>query len=247
VTQLSAGDPRFRSDRGGADPAVLAALADYGNGTGSEHAVLTALANTRLLVPVMAVPASELATEGHGSGGEKASEMAMPAILGRDGRKALPAFTSLETLQRWQADARPVPVPAEGVWQSAVQDSQAVIIDIAGPVPVAVEGARLAALATGGPAPRLHEDPDVRSAVGQAAAAQPGGVRIRLGPAQGDADFMLELAPADLEAGPPVPPELARTFISDVAARLDGRVRRGIELVVRPPASRNERTHPPRD
>jgi type III secretion system (T3SS) SseB-like protein len=214
-------------------------LAQYAAGSISEHAVLTALAGARLLVPVVAVLADDVAGgEGEGAGGgvagEKASEMAVPAIVGHDGRRALPAFTSLETMRRWQRDARPVPVAAAGVWQSAVRDSQAVIVDIAGPVPVAVEGARLLALANGEQVPHLHEDPDVHAAVAAAAAAQPPGLRVRLAPSAGDADLTLELAPADPGARGRVADDAARAIADDVAARLAGRLRRGIAVVIRP-------------
>ena len=60
VADLSGGDPRYRADRGEADPAVAAALAAYAAGTGGEHAVLLALADSRLLVPVVAVPGDDL-------------------------------------------------------------------------------------------------------------------------------------------------------------------------------------------
>jgi SseB protein N-terminal domain len=245
VTQLAGGDPRYREDRGGADPAVAAALAAFAAGTGSEHAALTALASARLLVPVVALPggqdrgSEELGGERAGGlgalGGEMAGEMATPAIVGRDGRHALPAFTCLQALQRWQPDARPVPVPAAGVWQSALQESQAVIIDIAGPVSLAVEGARLAALAGGEPVPLLHEDPDVRAAVAAVAAGQPPGIRIRLGPARSGADLTLELAPADPGAAEPVPDGVARAIANGVAARLPGRLPQGIALLLPPP------------
>ncbi len=224
---------------------MTAALAQYAAGTGTEHAALAALAGARLLVPVVAVRADDLVPRdgdaskdedmGHAdaSGGpEKTSEMAVPAIVGSDGRKALPAFTCLEALQRWQRDARPVPVPAAGVWQSAVHESQAVIIDVAGPVPLAVEGARLAALASGAAVPYLHEDPDVRAAVAAVAAGRPPGLRIRLGPPQRDADFALELTPSDPTASGPVTEEAARAFADEVATRLGGRVRCGIALVL---------------
>jgi hypothetical protein len=195
-------DPRFRDDDGAADPAAAAALSAFAAATGSEHDVLTALAGTRLLVPVVAVLASEDAADpaGHpaasprspdqraggrevsaeppasqGSGGpdarhravrgEKASEMALATLVGRDGRPAIPAFTSLDALARWQPSARPVPAEAALVWRAAVEDSCAVVIDVAGPVPLAVEGARLAALAGGAPVPPPHEDPDVHAAV----------------------------------------------------------------------------------
>ncbi len=109
VADLSGGDPRYRADRGETDPAVAAALTAYAAGTGGEHAVLLALADSRLLVPVVAVLGDDLPEPG---AGEKTSEMAMPAIVGRDGRRAIPAFTSADAVNRWRPAARPVPVPA---------------------------------------------------------------------------------------------------------------------------------------
>lgn len=230
VTELSAGDPRFRNDRGDADPAVSAALAGYADGTRAEHEALAALAATRLLVPVIAVRSEDEAIQP--GQGEKDSEMATPSIVGHDGRRAMPAFTSLAALRRWQPDARPVPVPAASVWQAAVQQDEAVIIDIGGPVPLAVEGARLRALAAGEPAPELHADPDVRAAVAAAAATQPAGIRVRLGPPPPDADLTLELAPA---GGAAVPAAAGEAIVAAVAASLGDRSRRGIAVIVRPP------------
>jgi hypothetical protein len=230
VTDLSAGDPRFRTDRGDADPAVSGALAGYAAGMHAEHEVLAVLADARLLVPVVAVRSGDDAIS---SGqGEKDSEMATPSIVGHDGRRAMPAFTSLDALQRWQPEARPVPVPAASVWRAAAEQGEAVIIDIGGPVPLAVEGARLRALAAGEPVPPLHEDPDVRAAVAAATAAQPPGVRVRLGPPPPDADITLELAPAGQAA---VPVGAAEAIAAAVAASLGGRGRRGIAVIVLPP------------
>lgn len=247
VADLSGGDARYRADHGDADPAVAAALTAYAAGTGGEHAVLQALADSRLLVPVVAVIADELAQPGSGAipdpiagaggppvQGEKASEMAMPAIVGRDGRRAVPAFTSADAVRRWQPEARPVPVPAAGVWQSAVQESCAVVIDIAGPVPLVVEGARLATLAAGQQAPGMHEDPDVWQQVAAAAAEIAPGIRVRLSPGHGGLDFTLELAPP-AGATRPVPDEMASQIADTAAARLSGRVRAGIAVLVRPP------------
>jgi hypothetical protein len=276
MIELTAGDERFRDDHGETDPAVAAALGAYAAGTGGEHAVLTALADSRLLVPVVAVLADELGSPGTGAGagdsgqaptgraqgkerrahgkegrahgkegrahgkegqplqGEKASEMAMPSIIGRDGRRALPAFTSAGTVRRWRPSARPVPVPASGVWQSAMQESWAVVIDVAGPVPLVVEGARLAALAAGSHAPGMHEDPDVWHEVAAAAAEIAPGIRVRLSPPPEGMDFTLELAPP-AGAARPVPDEVASRIATAATARLSGRVRAGIALRVLPP------------
>src|SRR5215467_14950562 len=164
-------------------------------GRGSEHAVLAVLAASRLLVPVVVVPAE---AEPAGPGGprrEGSSEMALPTVIGSDGRAALPAFTSAASLARWRPGARPVPVPAAQVWQSGAKDASAVVIDIAGPVPFAVDGARLAALAQGRAAPLPHEDPDVMALAHEALAAEPviGGYRLQ--PGSGGTDLTLLLVP----------------------------------------------------
>ena len=182
-------------DDGSADPRVTAALAAYATGRGGEHAVLAALDTSRLLVPVVAVLAEEDTTAPGGLRREKSSEMALPTVIGTDGRAALPAFTSAATLARWRAGARPVPVPAARVWQSGATDASAVVIDIAGPVPFAVDGARLAALAQGRPPPRPHEDPDVAALVHAVLAAEPAIAAYRLLPGEDGSDLTLCLVP----------------------------------------------------
>jgi hypothetical protein len=229
MVELTAGDPRFREDQGQADSEVESALGAYAAGAGTEHAALTALASARLVVPVVAVRTEELGP----AGGEKASEMAMPVIVGADGRRAVPAFTCIETLQRWQATARPVPVHASAVWQFAVQESGSVIVDIAGPVPVAVEGARLAALAAGAPVPHMYEDPDVWQAVTEAVASVAPGTRVRFGKADAAIDLSLEIA-HEL----PLPDCLFSELADAVIARLPGRVRGGIAIAALPPTGR---------
>ena len=194
---LNAAEPQFPGDDGAVDPAVAAALAAYAAGQGSEHAALTALAASRLLVPVVAVLTEEEggATDEGGSGApaagdgggdaaetragqrelrrEKSTEMALPTLIGQDGRAAILAFTCLDALTRWRPDARPVPVPAARAWLAGTQEASAVVIDVAGPVPLAVEGARLAALAAGRPVPLPHQDPDVLAALRTALATEP--------------------------------------------------------------------------
>jgi hypothetical protein len=203
---------RPRGDTGEADPGVAAALDAYARGTGSERDALTAIAGSRLLVPVVAVLAE--ATE---AGTEKESEMALPTLIGNDGRTAVIAFTGTHTLRRWREDARPVPVPAAKVCEAALSESaDAVVIDVAGPVPMAVEGARLQALAASQPPPPPHEDPDVRAEV---AAVTP---YFTLEPGEGDTDLLVCLATTD--AGE------ARRAAEQIAIRLGGRLRRGIEV-----------------
>ena len=221
---LNPGGQQFRDDDGAADLRAAEALAAYLEGKGSEQAALTALAAARLLVPVVAVLADGSASPS----GDKNSEMVLPTLIGQDGRPAVLAFTCLDALNRWRPSARPVPAEADRVWRAAVADGCAVVIDVAGPVPLAVEGARLDALAAGRPVPPPHEDPDVCAQVEAAVAAEPSiaGFTLTAGRAdETDLTIGLSLATRDWE------PVVERAANS-IAGRLGGRLRRGIEFSV---------------
>ena len=198
---------RPAGDTGDADPAVTAILAAYQAGEATEHAALSAVAATRLLVPIVAVLA-----EPNDDGSEKETEMALPTLIGNDGRAAVIAFTGADTLRQWRRDARPVPVPGPRLWAAALTEADAVVVDIAGPVPLIVEGARLAALAAGQPPPPAHEDPDVRAVVA--------GVidDFTLEPAAPDADLEIVFRPADQAH--------ATEVANQLAARLQPRLHR---------------------
>jgi len=272
VSLLGGGESPFHEDDGSADPRAAATLAAFGSGLGSEHAALTALAGSRLLVPIVAAPpesagrdphgdagaASQQAGEGdHGAASQQAgqgdhgAEMSLPTLIGRDGRAAIPAFTSLDTLARWDPRARPVPALAGLVCRAAVDSSSAVVVDVAGPVPLAIEGARLAALAEGQPVPLPHQDPDVLDAARAAAAGEPAIAELRLvagaGPAPeaepaGDdagSDLQVELTLADgcaAAAGE----EAAQRLGNDLMSRLGERLRRGITIAVARSGSERE-------
>jgi hypothetical protein len=237
----AAGEPRFRDDHGSAEPKVAAALAAFGSGQGSEHAALTVLAGARLLVPIVAVAAGddgEPESPGHAraDGGDSGAEMSLPTLVGRDGRRAIPAFTCMEALAMWRQQARPVPALAAKVWRAAAEDACAVVVDIAGPVPIAIDGARLAALADGRPVPLPHEDPDVLGAVRAAAAGRPEIAGLSVG-ASGDGDLRINVTLAD-GCATPAGQEAARQLGAGVMASLGGRLRRGIAVAVTPAAGR---------
>jgi hypothetical protein len=146
-------DPGFAGDTGRADPALRAALEGYAADAARQPEVLRALSaaggSARLLVPVVAV-LGEVEVGAGGVAHDKTSDMATALLTGRDGRQALLAFTSLETLAAWRSDARPVPVTAALAARSAVQEgAAALVLDVAGPTTYAVEGELLEALARG--------------------------------------------------------------------------------------------------
>ncbi len=220
ATARSSAIGRPQGDDGRPDPNVTSTLAAWATSVASEHAALVALSSARLLVPIVAMLAEADAV----TGAEKESEMVLPTLIGSDGRAAIIAFTGIEALARWRPDARPVPTPAARVWHAAVAEGQAVVIDVAGPVPFVVEGARLAALAAGKTPPFPHEDPDVVSVVEAAVAAEAGVTGYCLGTGMAGGELAVSFRTVDIQA--------ARRAAQVVAMSLAARLRQGIELSV---------------
>jgi hypothetical protein len=139
----------FPDDTGAASPAVTAALAAYAVDRSRYVEALAALQDARLLVPVVAV-LGEVEHDQEGLAHDKSSDMAAVLMQGADGRVALLAFTGTATMAAWDPQARPVPVEARLAARSAVQEeAAALVVDVAGPVPLVVEGEDLTRLAEG--------------------------------------------------------------------------------------------------
>lgn len=139
----------FPDDTGAASPELAAACSAYAADRSAFPRVLAALQSARLLVPVVAL-LGEVEYDEQGLAHDKSSDMAAVLLQGRDGRMALLAFSGTAPLEAWNPEARPVPVPAAVAAQSALQDdAAALVIDVAGPVTVVVEGEDLVGLAAG--------------------------------------------------------------------------------------------------
>jgi hypothetical protein len=124
----------FDDDDGSADPALSQALVARDQG-----AILAALTKARLLVPVVAM-LGEVEYDENGLAHDKTSDMAVALLQGQDGRNALLAFTSTDSLQRWSPEARPMPAQAQLVATAAIQEgAAAIVLDVAGPAPAVVE------------------------------------------------------------------------------------------------------------
>ena len=142
-------DPGFAGDDGAAPAELTAALAAWDADPGAYPELLGVLQRVRLLVPVVAV-LGEVEYDEAGLAHDKTSDMAAVLMRGGDGRLALLAFTSTAALTAWDPAARPVPVTAPLAAQSAIQDgAQALLVDVAGPVTLVVEGDDLQGLARG--------------------------------------------------------------------------------------------------
>ncbi|AVZ72047.1 hypothetical protein SLUN_07380 [Streptomyces lunaelactis] len=222
-------DPGFSDDDGTADPALTAALAAWSEDRTAVRPVLEALRGARLLVPVVAV-LGEVEEDENGLRREKTSDMAVPTLTAGD-RRALPAFTSIASLARWNPEARPVAVPLHQALQAAAHEkADTVVLDLAGPVPYQLTGPALLALAEGRTNADPLQDPAVIAAVRAAAAAEPAVLRAHLGPGGADGTLALVLA-ADA-----APAEAARRVAEALAADdvLRARLVRGLDLALLP-------------
>ncbi|MGI5436902.1 SseB family protein [Streptomyces shenzhenensis] len=193
-------DPGFAGDDGSADPRLAASLAAWSANPSeaAETQLLALLADARLLVPIVAVLGeSEPAADGLKR--EKTSDMAVATLELPDGRRGLPAFTGLQALHRWRADARPAPVPAckavEAAWSA---QAETVLIDLSGPVFYELSGAALRAVAERRACLPPLRDPEVAAALRAVLARHPAVRRAYLLPDGGDADARLVVVPASV-------------------------------------------------
>jgi type III secretion system (T3SS) SseB-like protein len=142
----------FQHDDGSADPRLVEAIA-----SGDHGRVLSALTEARLLVPVVAM-LGEVEYDENGLARDKSADMAVVLITGRDGRRALLAFTGTQALTAWQPDARPMPATAHLAATASVQEgAAALVIDIAGPSTVVIETEDLHHLAAAHTVIRLED------------------------------------------------------------------------------------------
>jgi hypothetical protein len=147
MSPLLGPDPGQAEDDGGADPGLARVLAAYEAGQCDDDAVVDAMTHSRLIVPVSAMPV-ETVTGADGLARDKAVEMALPVMIGTDGRRALPAFTCLAALAAWDPAARPVPVASQRAALGAVQEDCAfLVVDPAGPVTWVADRAQVERLA----------------------------------------------------------------------------------------------------
>lgn len=167
----------FPEDDGSRPRALAAALAAHRQGEDPHlERLVEVLATSRVLVPIMAIGTEETISA-HGLTADNGADMAMVTLEGADGSKALPLFTSVEQLGRWQQTARPVPVVAPQAAQAAVQEGcTALLVDIATDEdggPIHLQRSILWALAQGRRWIPPHRDPEVAAELTRIAEALP--------------------------------------------------------------------------
>jgi len=119
----------FAEDNGEADPALLAALLDFNSEHSNHVDVSNKFALARVLIPLIA----SLGESGEGSHGhtvDKSAELSIVSVRTPDNQNALPVFTSVASMNRWNPNARPVPNNGRTVALAAVAEGNTrVVID----------------------------------------------------------------------------------------------------------------------
>jgi hypothetical protein len=135
-------------DAAGADPGLTRALVDYA-ADGGAYGVLAALAYAQIFIPIVAV-VGETDVDSHGRVHDTSADVSVVMFQRPDGRQALLAFTSVDGMAAWNAEARPRRLTAAEAARAALEEgADALLLDIDGPVRFAAEKADLEHLVAG--------------------------------------------------------------------------------------------------
>lgn len=117
------------NDDGTAPVEFVEAITRFRAREAGEADVIHAVRSCRLLVPLVAHLA-EAGENSHGQTTDKKAELAIVTVVGPDGRNVLPAFSSVDTMRRWNPTARPVPADAVRVALAAAsEETDLVVLD----------------------------------------------------------------------------------------------------------------------
>jgi hypothetical protein len=227
----------FSDDDGAADTGLAAALASYAADPARRPDVLAALHRARVLAPVVARP-DQVATGAAGLPVDKTSDISVPLLEGTDGRRALPVFTGLDSLARWDPAARPVPVDGARAAQVAVAEgAEVLVVDVAGPDTCVLEAPELRALVDGRGVVPAYDDDQLATEVRSALAAEPRVALAWLLPAPG-VDARLTLGLVDHAAADGGVTQLLATLARRVAdlPRWAAHGVRGLDVALEPAA-----------
>jgi hypothetical protein len=143
----------------------------------------------RLLVPLVAHAGDEGVTDA-GLRVDKTQELSLVTVSGPDGRRVLPAFTSVEALARWNPKARPIPVAARrAALAAAAEGTEIIVLDPASPTEFVLRRPAVWAVAQDVPWRPAFDDPAVLGAFERSVAGEPAVAGVRL--LAGDPDALL--------------------------------------------------------
>ncbi|BDI22229.1 SseB family protein [Herbiconiux sp. L3-i23] len=209
----------FADDDGSAPERLIEAIRRFRSHEVREAEVIDALRGTRLLVPMLAM-LGEAAPGPHGALVDKSADLAIVTVATRDGRRVLPAFSSVGAMTAWNPKARPVPVEAERVALAAASEgTDLVILDPVSDTEFGLRRSMLESLATGAAWRGCWSDPDVVGAFASSGFGEDAVQSVELLP--GDPDARLQSP--ELRVRLTLAPGLDRAGLDAVLARLGQR------------------------
>lgn len=142
---------RFPDDDGTAPKALIDALSSFREGRVGASRVVEVFAQSRLLVPLVTVLGEEGRNE-YGIKVDKSQELSVAIVQAPDGRHALPVFSSVEAMNKWNPATRPVAVMGQHVAASALEEgTELVVLDPTSETEFAIRRPALMAIVEGKP------------------------------------------------------------------------------------------------
>lgn len=111
----------YKNDSGQIFPELEKSLQNLQQNKGKEADVIAALANTRVLIPL-------LTDLGEDKNFNKKSELSLVTVAAADGRNAIPIFSDIKNVPFWSKKARPIPIEITKVALAAVKENTDLLV-----------------------------------------------------------------------------------------------------------------------
>lgn len=140
-----------RGDDGRPDARLAAALREWSRAAtpAARAEVLAALCGARVFLALAARATGTEVGARTGLVQERGAEMALLSVVSASGARALPVFADGHLVQRWRAEARPVPLPGRQACATALDDGAAALLLDPSGAALVVAREELTALAQG--------------------------------------------------------------------------------------------------
>lgn len=215
----------FAGDTGEADRGLIATLEAFHSTEVSREkreelaeAVINALSNTRVLIPLIA-HAGDYGLTDDGRVVEKTQELSVVHVEGPDGRPVAPVFSSVATLSAWKPDARPIPVDTPRAAMAAASDGLAsMILDPGSRLTFSLRRGAIRCLAQSLPYVSAVRDREVVEAIGLGVLAAGSAIE---GHALRSGDPLRQMAGPEIVVDIDVKPGLDRSAITELVAAMN--------------------------
>lgn len=207
------------NDDGSAPPELLDVFTRFAEGDADEVAVVDVIRRSRFLIPLLA----ELGEAGESDDGlviDKTQELSIVTVIAPDERRALPVFSSVQAMARWNPVARPVPAEAQRIAiAAAAEHTDLVIIDATSPNEFVVRRPALWAIAQEHAWVPSYSDPSVAAEFAASVAREESVATISLH----SGDPSARLRAPELIVRLALTPGLGRPQLDSLLARLSDR------------------------